>query len=63
MATIILEPTQQHIVCLRKIRLARTLRRIAETLGEQDDAEFAYYENAISRNIDDLHWDEKEQVQ
>jgi mannosyl-oligosaccharide glucosidase len=43
--------------------MTRTLRRIAETLGEQEDAEeFAYHENAISRNIDDLHWDEKEQT-
>lgn len=43
--------------------MTRTLRRIAETLGEQEDAEeFAYHENAISRNIDDLHWNEKEQT-
>lgn len=43
--------------------MTRTLRRIAETLGETDDVEeFAMYENAISRNIDDLHWDEKEQT-
>jgi mannosyl-oligosaccharide glucosidase len=43
--------------------MTRTLRRIAETLGEQEDAEeFAYYENAITRNIDDLHWNEKEQT-
>ncbi|KAJ5242124.1 mannosyl-oligosaccharide glucosidase [Penicillium citrinum] len=43
--------------------MTRTLRRIAEALGEEDDAEeFAYHENAITRNIDDLHWDEKEQT-
>lgn len=43
--------------------MTRTLRRIAETLGETDDAEeFASYEKAISRNIDDLHWNEKEQT-
>ncbi|EPS28596.1 putative alpha-glucosidase [Penicillium oxalicum 114-2] len=43
--------------------MTRTLRRIAEYLGEAEDAEeFAYYENAITRNIDDLHWDEKEQT-
>ncbi|KAJ5936086.1 mannosyl-oligosaccharide glucosidase [Penicillium verhagenii] len=43
--------------------MTRTLRRIAETLGEQEDAEeFAYHENAITRNIDDLHWNEKEQT-
>ena len=35
----------------------RSLRRLAETLGETDDAsEFAGYEKAIIRNIDDLHW-------
>ena len=38
--------------------MTRTLRRIAETLGETEDAEeFSYYERAITRNIDDLHWD------
>lgn len=43
--------------------MTRTLRRIAEYLGEEEDAEeFAYYETAITRNIDDLHWDEKEQT-
>ncbi|KAJ5109880.1 mannosyl-oligosaccharide glucosidase [Penicillium argentinense] len=43
--------------------MTRTLRRIAETLGEEEDAEeFAYYETAITRNIDDLHWNEKEQT-
>jgi mannosyl-oligosaccharide glucosidase len=43
--------------------MTRTIRRIAESLGEQDDAEeFAYYETAITRNIDDLHWDEQEQT-
>ncbi|CAG8386505.1 unnamed protein product [Penicillium salamii] len=43
--------------------MTRTMRRIAQNLGEEDDAEeFAYYETAITRNIDDLHWDEKEQT-
>jgi mannosyl-oligosaccharide glucosidase len=43
--------------------MTRTIRRIAQRLGEQDDAEeFAYYETAITRNIDDLHWDEEEQT-
>ncbi len=43
--------------------MTRSLKRIAETLGEEEDAaEFAGYENAIVRNIDDLHWDEKAQT-
>lgn len=43
--------------------MSRTLRRIAHALGEEEDAEtFAQHENAITRNIDDLHWDEKEQT-
>lgn len=40
--------------------MTRSLRRIAEALDEKEDAqEYARYENAILRNIDDLHWDEK----
>ena len=40
--------------------MTRAIRRIAATIGEQDDAkEFEGYEIAISRNIDDLHWDKK----
>jgi mannosyl-oligosaccharide glucosidase len=43
--------------------MTRTMRRIAQNLGEEDDVEeFAYYETAITRNIDDLHWDEKAQT-
>ena len=38
--------------------MTRSMRRIAETIEETDDAtEFAGYEKAIIRNIDDLHWD------
>ena len=38
--------------------MTRSMRRIAETIKETDDAsEFAGYEKAIIRNIDDLHWD------
>ncbi|KAK4690720.1 hypothetical protein P7C71_g6137, partial [Lecanoromycetidae sp. Uapishka_2] len=43
--------------------MTRSLRRIAETIGESDDVkEFAGYEEAILRNIDDLHWDKKEKT-
>jgi mannosyl-oligosaccharide glucosidase len=37
--------------------MTRSLRRLAESLGEGEDAtEFQVYETAIIRNIDDLHW-------
>lgn len=43
--------------------MTRSIRRIAETLGQEEDvAEFQRYETAIIRNIDDLHWDEKAQT-
>ncbi|KAL9607304.1 MAG: hypothetical protein Q9167_007773 [Letrouitia subvulpina] len=43
--------------------MTRSMRRIAETIGESDDVkEFKGYENAIIRNIDDLHWDDKAQT-
>ena len=43
--------------------MTRSMRRIAETIGESDDAnEFKGYETAIIRNIDDLHWDKKEKT-
>lgn len=43
--------------------MTRTLHRIAETIGETEDAEeFKEYQTAIERNIDDLHWDDEEQT-
>ena len=43
--------------------MTRSMRRIAETIGEKDDArEFEGYETAIIKNIDDLHWDKKEKT-
>lgn len=43
--------------------MTRSLRRIAETLGEIEDVEeFKVYETAIERNIDDLHWDNEAQT-
>lgn len=43
--------------------MTRSMRRIAETIGETDDVkEFQSYETAIIRNIDDLHWDKKAQT-
>lgn len=43
--------------------MSRALKRIATTLSESDDAaSFGKIEEAIIRNIDDLHWDEKAQT-
>ncbi|KAI4244686.1 MAG: hypothetical protein L6R40_002890 [Gallowayella cf. fulva] len=43
--------------------MTRSMRRIADTIGETDDVkEFQSYETAIIRNIDDLHWSKKEQT-
>ncbi|KAL8782551.1 MAG: hypothetical protein Q9213_005276 [Squamulea squamosa] len=43
--------------------MTRSIRHIAETIGEVDDAkEFQSYETAIIRNIDDLHWSKKAQT-
>lgn len=43
--------------------MTRSMRRIAETIDENEDAqEFQGYETAIIRNIDDLHWDSKQQT-
>ena len=43
--------------------VTRSMRRIASTIGEEDDvAEFQGYETAIIRNIDDLHWNQKAQT-
>lgn len=39
---------------------SRAMKRIAETIGESEDArEYQTQETAIVRNIDDLHWDSK----
>ena len=43
--------------------MTRSMRRIADTIGEMDDVkEFQGYGTAIIRNIDDLHWSKKEQT-
>ena len=40
--------------------MTRAIKRIAIYLGEEEDAlEFAKYDEAITRNIDDLHWSDK----
>lgn len=43
--------------------MTRSLKRIATMLGEEDDvSRFSKIEEAIIRNIDDLHWDEEQQA-
>ena len=43
--------------------MTRVMKRIASAAGETEDAkEYATIENAIVRNIDDLHWDEAAQT-
>jgi mannosyl-oligosaccharide glucosidase len=57
-------PGELHTDLISWMGLAsRSLRRIAEALSENEDAEeFTQYEKAITRNIDDLHWDEEAQT-
>ncbi len=43
--------------------MTRSMKHIAEALRETDDVgEFARYEGAIIRNIDDLHWNKEHQT-
>ena len=43
--------------------MTRSMRKIAETISEDDDAkEFTGYEEAIIKNIDDLHWDKEHRI-
>lgn len=57
-------PGELHVDLISWMGLmTRSIRRIAETIGEEEDAtEFQGYEAAIIRNIDDLHWDETAQT-
>ena len=57
-------PGELHVDLLSWVgMMARSLRRIATTLGETEDAgDFATHERAITRNLDDLHWDEGAQA-
>ncbi|KAF2121208.1 glycoside hydrolase [Lophiotrema nucula] len=51
-------PGELHVDLLSWIgQMTRQIKRVAVHLGEDDDtAEFAKYEEAIIRNLDDLHW-------
>lgn len=57
-------PGELHLDAMAWVGLmAKELKRIASFLGEEDDvAELASHETAILRNLDDLHWDEKENM-
>lgn len=57
-------PGELHVDLISWMGLmTRAIRRIATTLDETEDAaEFANYESAIVRNIDDLHWDDQAQT-
>lgn len=54
-------PEELHVDALSWIGLmARSLRKIADFLGETNDAaKFGRQEEAIKRNLNDLHWDSK----
>ena len=57
-------PGELHIDAISWIGLmAKSLRKIAEFVGEKEDAaKLRKQEEAITKNIDDLHWDEKEGI-
>ena len=57
-------PGELHVDALSWVGLmARSLRKIAQFIGEEDDlARLGKQEEAILRNLDDLHWDEKSGV-
>ena len=43
--------------------MTRSMRRIAHKIGDSDDVkEFKDIETAIARNVDDLHWSEKDKA-
>ena len=51
-------PGELHIDLMSWVgMMSRSLRRIADAIGETEDAsDFRSYEKSITRNIDDLHW-------
>ena len=57
-------PGELHLDMISWIgMMSRSMRRIAEKIGDTDDAkEYQGYETAITRNIDDLHWSAKEKA-
>ncbi|KAF2810728.1 glucosidase I [Mytilinidion resinicola] len=57
-------PGELHVDLISWVgMMIRSLKRIATILGYADDVtEISGYEEAIIRNIDDLHWDDKEKT-
>ena len=57
-------PGELHVDLISWVgMMTRALRRVASVLGKSDDAEeFAGYEDAIKRNIVDLHWNDAAQT-
>ncbi|KAJ4287663.1 Processing alpha glucosidase I [Kalmusia sp. IMI 367209] len=57
-------PGELHLDLISWIgMMTKSIRRIAVYLDETDDAaQFAKYEEAITKNIDDLHWSAKDQT-
>lgn len=56
-------PAELHVDLLSWVgMMARAMKDFATILGEEDDAaEYAKSENAVIRNLEDLHWSEKDQ--
>ncbi|KAL1641413.1 Processing alpha glucosidase I [Diplodia intermedia] len=57
-------PGELHVDLIAWVgMMTRNIKNVAAFIGEDDDvAEFAKYENAIMRNIDDLHWSAEEKI-
>lgn len=57
-------PGELHVDLISWMGLmTRSIRRIAEYLDQSEDVDdFKAYEEAITRNINDLHWDEDEKT-
>lgn len=57
-------PGELHVDLMSWMGLmTRSMKRIAASLAETEDAsDFAAYEIAITRNLDDLHWDQAAQT-
>ena len=57
-------PGELHVDLISWVgMMTRSMKRIAEFIGEKDDAkEYTQNEYALKRNIDDLHWSQKDQT-
>ena len=57
-------PGELHVDLISWVgMMTRSMKRVAEFIGENDDAKaYTGIEHAITRNIDDLHWDDEQQT-